>query len=116
MTGCDTGFGHRLAIKLHDLGFTVFASCLDDKCDGWERLEILGSSTGRLHVIKMDITDQKQVDDARKYVENNLPEFGLWGLVNNAGLGNNVGFLEWVSIEEFERVFLNSQKLHHNRR
>ncbi len=106
VTGCDTGFGHRLAIKLHDLGFTVFACCLDDKSEGWERLQILGSGTGRLHVIKVDITNQKQVDDARQYVENNLPEFGLWGLVNNAGLGN-VGFVEWTSVEVFEKVLLN---------
>ena len=28
ITGCDTGFGHDLAIKLDKLGFTVFAGCL----------------------------------------------------------------------------------------
>lgn len=28
MTGCDKGFGHALAKRLHAKGFTVFAGCL----------------------------------------------------------------------------------------
>ena len=28
ISGCDTGFGHDLAVRLDKLGFTVFAGCL----------------------------------------------------------------------------------------
>lgn len=51
----------------------------------------------------MDVTNQEQVDEAREFVEKNLPESGLWGIVNNAGLGS-VGFIEWVPMEVFEKV------------
>ena len=27
ITGCDTGFGHKLAVKLSTYGFTVYATC-----------------------------------------------------------------------------------------
>ena len=103
ITGCDTGFGHRLAIELHDLGFTVFACCLDERGQGWRRLETIGSRSKRLHVIKMDVTNQEEVDAARQYVDDHLPELGLWGVVNNAGIVN-VGFIEWVPTETFEKV------------
>lgn len=99
ITGCDTGFGHQLAKKLHSLGFTVFACCLDDNSDGAKALKKLDG----LHVIKLDITKQDQVDKVLDYVERNLPELGLWGLVNNAGVWNT-GYIEAVSMETFEKV------------
>lgn len=104
VTGCDTGFGHHLAVKLHSLGFVVFAACLNENCDGAVRLKNLGLETGRIHVIAMDVTNQKQVDEAYRYVHDHLPQLGLWGIVNNAGLGC-VGFIEWIPLEMFEKVF-----------
>ncbi len=109
ITGCDTGFGHQLAISLSKSGFIVFACCLDDKSDGGKKLESLDADVGGIiHVIKMDVTKQQQVDDALNYIENNLPKLGLWGLVNNAGMAD-FGFVEWLSMEQFEKV-LNSFK------
>ena len=105
ITGCDTGFGHLLAEKLHSLEFTVFACCLDNKSYGALGLQSLGNDTGRLHVIQMDVQNQADVDEARRYVETHLPVQGLWGLVNNAGR-YSVGFLEWLSIEDYETVKL----------
>lgn len=105
ITGCDTGFGHQLAKKLHLLGFTVFACCLDDSSDGANTLKKLNTNndSGRMHVIKLDITKEDQVNQTLQYVERNLPELGLWGLVNNAGVWNT-GYIEAVSMEAFEKV------------
>lgn len=103
VTGCDTGFGHQVAMDLHDLEFIVFAGCLEEQSDGARKLRSLGKETGRLHVIKMDVTNEQQVEDARRYIQNHLPESGLWGIINNAGLGN-VGFVEWTSLENFRKV------------
>jgi 3-hydroxybutyrate dehydrogenase len=103
ITGCDTGFGHQLAKRLHGFEFTVFACCLNDSSDGALTLKKLGAETGRLHVIKMDVTNQKEVDAARDYVERNLPELGLWGVVNNAGFAY-VGYIEWLPVENYEKV------------
>ena len=85
VTGCDTGFGHQVAKQLFAMDFTVFACCLDDQSEGGRKLKSLGKdSNGRLHVIKLDVCSQKDVDDAYRYVQNNLPELGLWALLNNA--------------------------------
>lgn len=63
----------------------------------------IGQETGRLHVIHMDVNIQKDVDDARDYVESRLPEYGLWAIVNNADR-YDVGFLEWLPVETYETV------------
>ncbi|XP_057378488.1 D-beta-hydroxybutyrate dehydrogenase, mitochondrial-like [Daphnia carinata] len=104
VTGCDTGFGHELAKKLHSDGFTVFAGCLDGRSNGAIRLKRLGDESGRLHVIAIDVTSQEDVDKTLRYVEANLPEKGLWGLVNNAGQSSTPGFLEWTPMKIYETV------------
>ena len=83
---------------------SVFAGCLNDCSDGSLALKKLGAVTGSLHVIQMDVTSQEQVDAARDYVQRNLPSsVGLWGLVNNAGLGFSE-FIEFFPMENFQKV------------
>ena len=90
ITGCDSGFGHRTAIHLHRLGFTVIACCLDDQSQGAKDLKKLNDNEHRLHVVKMDVTSQKEVDEALDYVQSHLPTAtALWALVNNAGANLN---------------------------
>ncbi|XP_046656606.1 D-beta-hydroxybutyrate dehydrogenase, mitochondrial-like [Daphnia pulicaria] len=104
ITGCDSGYGYGLAKKLHAMGFTVFAGCLDEKSDGAIELKRFDEATGRLHVIRMDVTNQEHVDKALEYVKYNLPLQGLWGVVNNAAQSCCTGFLEWTSNEAYEKV------------
>lgn len=105
VTGCDTGFGHELALKLDELGFKVFATCLNDESDGATRLKkVFASGKNNSHVLKMDVTSSKDVEVAKTYVEDHLNNCALWGVVNNAGIGGNPGFIEWVPMEQFERV------------
>ena len=85
------------------MGFTVFTGCRNDLCDGALALKKLGAETGRLQVLQMDVTNQDEVDAALAYVERNLPELGLWGLVNNAGVCC-VGFAEWLPVENYKQV------------
>ena len=68
ITGCDTGFGFHTAKKLDSLGFTVIATCLTD--EGQQTLQ--DSCSKNIHVIKMDVTDTKQVQAAYDYVKNIL--------------------------------------------
>ena len=92
-----------MTVKLHSLGFIIFACCLNDQSDGAQELKKLGSTTGRIHVMKMDVTNQKEVDEAVKYVTQHLPQSGLWGLVNNAGR-SYVSFIEWLPNDVYEKV------------
>ena len=106
ITGCGSGFGNNLAINLSKIGFKVFACCLNDQSEGAKKLKALDADkTGsRIHVIKMDVTNQEQVDEAFNYVKNCLQkDEALWGLVNNAGV-LKFGFVEWFSMEDFEKV------------
>lgn len=84
VTGCDSGFGHALALKLDHLEMTVFAGCLDDQGKG--ATELREKCSDRLHILKLDVTNKDDIEAAAKYIENHLKEKGLWGLVNNAGV------------------------------
>ncbi|XP_072021917.1 D-beta-hydroxybutyrate dehydrogenase, mitochondrial-like [Amphiura filiformis] len=103
ITGCDTGFGHALAAKLDDIGFNVFAGCLDSRGDGARKLQEGASS--RLLVVQMDVSKDEGVQAALATVKQNLPEpkRGLWGIVNNAGL-STFGEVEWCNLDVYERT------------
>ena len=100
ITGCDTGFGHQLAIKLDKLGFTVFAGCLHSDSDGAKSLAQLSN---KIHVIQMNVTSSDEVSRAMDFV---MSKSGvqLWALVNNAGVGH-AAFAEWGNdVEDVERL------------
>ena len=102
ITGCDTGFGHHLAVKAIEYGFHVFACCLDASSDGAEALKDIGCD-----VIEMDVTDDKMVDNACAKVEEKLKDRGikLHAIVNNAGVLVTTGPFEWNSPLMVEQVF-----------
>lgn len=101
ITGCDTGFGNALAIRLHQLGFRVFALCLRSEGAGIQKLR--DEHSKRLHVIQADVTKQDQLDRALQEVKSLLPVGEvLWGLVNNAGVCT-IGPVEWISKEHFRK-------------
>ncbi|XP_072490551.1 short-chain dehydrogenase/reductase family 9C member 7-like [Notamacropus eugenii] len=103
ITGCDTGFGHSLALRLFHLGFTVFATCLFPDGEGAQRLRQEAGTSCRLHVFKLDVTQDQDVANAKDFLLKNLPEKGLWGLVNNAGLAL-CGKMEWIPFDELKNV------------
>ncbi|KAM4693824.1 retinol dehydrogenase 7-like [Discoglossus pictus] len=102
ITGCDSGFGNLLARKLQHLGFTVFATCLFPDGEGAQSL-IKDSFPDRLKVIRLDVTSDKEMAEAKQYVQSNLPEKGLWGIVNNAGI-SMWGHSEWHSMEQYKKI------------
>ncbi|XP_061820675.1 D-beta-hydroxybutyrate dehydrogenase, mitochondrial [Nerophis lumbriciformis] len=105
VTGCDSGFGHGLALHLHHLGFTVFAGCLlkDQGGAGAKKLEDCRSS--RMKVLQLDVCSDQQVVDAVDFIRDHLGEAqrGLWALVNNAGV-SALGEVEFTSMDTYKRV------------
>ncbi|KAF1551331.1 D-beta-hydroxybutyrate dehydrogenase, mitochondrial, partial [Eudyptes moseleyi] len=101
ITGCDSGFGHLLALRLHRLGFTVFAGCLSPGGEGARRLQ-REAAAGRLRVLRLDVTRARDVLAAKELVLSHLPERGFWGLVNNAGI-STFGETGWLSMEKYEK-------------
>ncbi|XP_032656046.1 D-beta-hydroxybutyrate dehydrogenase, mitochondrial-like [Chelonoidis abingdonii] len=103
ITGCDSGFGHLLALRLHRLGFTVFAGCLCPGGEGARRLlREAASGSGPLRVLPLDVTRERDVAAAKEFVLSNLPETGFWGLVNNAGI-STFGETGWLPMEKYEK-------------
>uniref|UniRef100_A0A914UTA5 Uncharacterized protein n=1 Tax=Plectus sambesii TaxID=2011161 RepID=A0A914UTA5_9BILA len=105
VTGCDSGFGHLLALQLAAHKFHVYAGCFTHK--GAEELKKKAQSSGigsKLETIPLDVTSQESVDRAFDVVEKKLGHFGLWGLVNNAGsLGVN-GPDDWLTVADYQSV------------
>lgn len=79
ITGCSTGFGRELAMHLLERGYNtvVTARNPDDVSD-------LAGVRNAL-VLKLDVTDQDQVDKAVKKAEERFGRIDV--LVNNAGIG-----------------------------
>lgn len=59
-----------------------------------------------MHVLKLDVTKDEDVERVRQYVLNNLNDTVLWGVVNNAGISVSVGFVESKPLDLFEKVML----------
>lgn len=100
ITGCDTGFGHRLAKRLSDKDFLVFAGCLNSNSDGANELK----HRKNIIVLQMDVTKQEQVHDAFVAVKEKLGARVLWSVVANAGIGSS-GLLEWTTMETITKMF-----------
>ncbi|KAK9533226.1 hypothetical protein VZT92_008361 [Zoarces viviparus] len=101
ITGCDSGFGHQLARCLDHKGFVVFAGCLSPEGAGAQLLARQSSSN--LKILKLDVTSDEEVQQAKKMVQENLPEKGLWAVVNNAGI-TDWAEIEWSSIGDFHNM------------
>lgn len=74
ITGCDGGFGHQLAQCLDGKGFVVFAGCLFPEGAGAQSL--VQNSSGNLKILKLDVTSDEDVQQAKNMVEENLPDKG----------------------------------------
>ncbi|XP_039424814.1 D-beta-hydroxybutyrate dehydrogenase, mitochondrial-like isoform X2 [Corvus cornix cornix] len=105
ITGCDSGFGHMLALRLHRLGFTVFAGCLCPGGDGARRLQREAGGAGRLRVLPLDVTRARDVRAAKELVLSHLPERGrivfMSSIIAYFTLGNGIYSMTKAAIEKF---------------
>lgn len=70
MTGCDTGFGQRLALRLDKLGVHVFAGCLTP--EGAQELQ--KSTSERLKALVLDVTKDTDISRAVEEIKKALPK------------------------------------------
>jgi NAD(P)-dependent dehydrogenase (short-subunit alcohol dehydrogenase family) len=100
ITGASSGIGAACARYLDGLGCTVWAG-VRRREDG----EALARSTSaRLRVLMLDVTDPASIAAASRTVAEALPEAGLAGLVNNAGI-SIAGPLELLPLAEVRTQF-----------
>ncbi len=96
ITGASTGIGRNLAEALAADGYHVYAGARKDK--DLAELDAIENVTA----VRLDVTKQDQVDAAVALVRE--AGHGLWGLVNNAGVGGG-GFIADTPIEEQNFVY-----------
>jgi NAD(P)-dependent dehydrogenase (short-subunit alcohol dehydrogenase family) len=99
VTGASTGIGRATALFLDRKGYRVFAGVRRD--EDASSLEAAGSE--RLTPIKLDVTDERAITDAKQNVESAIGDEGLAGLVNNAGVGGG-GPIEHLPLDYLRGV------------
>lgn len=96
VTGTSTGIGRHLTEALASAGYHVYAGVRKDK--DFKALDAMDNVTA----VMMDVTDQAQVDAVAAQIR--ASGTGLYGLVNNAGIGGGGPVLE-TPIEEQTFVY-----------
>ena len=96
VTGATTGIGRNLAEGLAGEGYHVYAGARTDS----EMAEL--SAIKNMTAVRLDVTKQDQIDAAVAMIRNK--DTGLYGLVNNAGIGGGGPVLE-TTIEDQTRVY-----------
>ncbi|XP_032230793.1 dehydrogenase/reductase SDR family member 9 [Nematostella vectensis] len=100
VTGCDSGLGRDLAIRLDGMGFHVFGACLTQQ--GKRDLEQTCSK--RTVGLLMDVTSHEQIAEAFEQVKSVLHSgTGLWAVYNNAGY-MTLAPLEWFPLDDYKRM------------
>uniref|UniRef100_A0A8C5WXR8 Uncharacterized protein n=1 Tax=Laticauda laticaudata TaxID=8630 RepID=A0A8C5WXR8_LATLA len=100
ITGCDSGFGNQLARQLDARGLRVLAACLTP--EGAKQLEKVTSAC--LKTTLLDVTSSESVAAATEWVEKQVGNKGLWGLVNNAGVSFPMAPNQWLTKDDFAKV------------
>lgn len=68
ITGCDSGIGYSIAKYCHEIGFTVFAACLNEESEG----SILLKQLEDVYIVQLDVTSSESILYALTYVNNVL--------------------------------------------
>ncbi|XP_020726566.2 retinol dehydrogenase 16-like [Odocoileus virginianus] len=100
ITGCDSGFGNKLARQLDLRGLRVLAGCLTEQ--GAEQLR--NQTSGRLQTVILDVTKTESVAAASEWVKERVGDRGLWGLVNNAGISTPMVPNQWLTKQDFMKI------------
>ena len=97
ITGCDSGFGHGLAVELDKQGFNVLAGVLlPDSV-----ISLTNELSSKATVFQLDLTKQDDIDAAYDLIKDKTNT--LHALVNNAGIGAG-GYIDWISLEFMRRI------------
>jgi NAD(P)-dependent dehydrogenase (short-subunit alcohol dehydrogenase family) len=100
VTGVSTGIGYACAIELARQGVHVFGSVRHMGDGDRLRAEI----NDRFTPLVFDVTDAGAVRAAAEQVAAAVGDYGLWGLVNNAGIAVS-GPLQHLQIDELRHQF-----------
>lgn len=61
ISGCSRGLGYEMVSQLSETGDTVIATCRNP--DGATKLNEIAAKSPNIHVLTLDVTDEKSIDD-----------------------------------------------------
>jgi NADP-dependent 3-hydroxy acid dehydrogenase YdfG len=76
LLGCDSGFGYNLACQLDNLGFKVYAGCLNVQGEGAQELK--KKCSDKLHLMQLDVTKDSQVASAFSSISSTLADRSIF--------------------------------------
>jgi len=100
ITGASTGIGAACALGLDALGFRVFAGIRSED----HARSLRAQASDRLLPVRLDVTQEEQIQRAKEQIVECLGGAALSALVNNAGIAV-AGPLEVLPISELRRQF-----------
>ncbi len=100
ITGASTGIGRACALRLDGKGIHVFAGVRSES----DAESLQQCASDRLTPVLIDVTDADAIESAKRVIADAVPQEGLAGLVNNAGIFVG-GPLEFSSIDEIRKQF-----------
>jgi NAD(P)-dependent dehydrogenase (short-subunit alcohol dehydrogenase family) len=101
VTGCDTGLGVEFARQYAADGYRVFATCLDP-----DTAEATRAIVGKVHVLKLDVSDLAAIDTLADHLRNEPIDI----LLSNAGIGRphplfgKTDYAQWHRILEVNLI------------
>ena len=69
ITGCDSGFGQEIAIRMDKMGICVLATCLTK--EGEQSLK--ATTSDRLKTFQLDVTNSQQIKTLYEQIKEQLP-------------------------------------------
>ena len=97
ISGCDTGFGHGLALELDKHGFNVLGGIYNAE----NKDALKNALSPRATVFQLDITKQEDIDAAHEMISSRTKV--LHALVNNAGVGA-FGCIDWITVDSMRKL------------
>jgi NAD(P)-dependent dehydrogenase (short-subunit alcohol dehydrogenase family) len=100
VTGCSSGIGQAIACLLAEEGFHVLAGVRSEE----HAAALVDLKCSQIEPVQLDVTQAGQIDRVLAQVKSQHGKEGLYGLVNNAGLGLPAA-LELTTHDEIHRLF-----------
>ncbi len=100
ITGAGSGIGRATALAVAEYGGFVVATDINED-GGQKTVEAIEAAGGQAVFRKLDVTDDAAF---KEVIDHTAEEYGLAGVVNNAGVGHPPAYTEDVTAEMFEYV------------
>lgn len=103
VTGGSRGIGRAICLKLSSMGYSVIINYISNLDAADETKEQILSNGGEVEILKFDVSQKDQVDEALKSWRENHPKEYIEVLVNNAGIRED-NLLLWMETESWHKV------------